>query len=160
MKESIKKNKMYVNGLLSVIALLVVLFMYSCKTFESQFQLISDEDIETTKSNCSNLLIPDSFVKVRDSELAKSGQAVFTTQYTSSVDPKTVDEHFYNQIVPHGWEYTSRKEGGDTFLYFDKGKFSIIIHYGIIGFSSNRLYGVSCTWGPSRKGLFGELLGE
>ncbi len=151
---------MVTNSLLKVIVFSAVLLVSSCKTLESQFQLISDEDIEKTKSNCSNLSIPDSFVKVRESELVKSGQAVFTTQYTSSVNPETVDEHFYSQLVPQGWKYTRRKEGGDTFLYFDKGKFSIEIHYGIIGFSSNRLYGVSCAWGPSREGLFGELFGE
>lgn len=156
------KNKTIIKRFLKLSCVMVILCISSCKTLESHFQLISDEDIEMTKSNCRNLILPASFVnKVRESEVVKSGLAYYETQYISrSINPETVDKHFYNQLVPQGWKYTRRKEGGDTFLYFDKGKFSIAIQYRVIGFSSDRLYSVGCRWGPSRKGLFGELFGE
>ncbi len=148
-------------NLLKIAIFSIIMIIPSCKTLESQFALISDEEIEMTKSNCLNLNLPASFIKVRESDLlVKSGLARYDTQYKSSASLEMVVDHFYTQLIPHGWEYSQHKEGGKTFLYFDKGKFSVEIESGFIGFSSDRFYGVGCRWGPSRKGLIGDLFSE
>jgi hypothetical protein len=138
-----------------------LMFGLAAIVFIYAFEPISDNERETTKNNCRNLILPASFVnKVSGRKHASLESAIYTTQYRSDVDPITVEEHFYNQLVPQGWKYTLSRESAGTYLYFDKGKFSIIIEHGPIGFSSNRLYSVSCRWGQSREGLIGELFAE
>lgn len=145
------KNRKVSNTVLKLFCLLSICCSFSCESFQSRFEPISDNDIEITRNNCRDLVLPDAFVnKISDKQLVKMASAIYTTQYRSSIDPKTVEEHFYNQLIPQGWKYTRLKELGQTSWYFEKGKFSIIIEYGIIGFSSDGLYSVNCKWGTNR----------
>lgn len=152
-----RKIKTYLLVLVGLVPPLFILAVFSGIRFESIIPRISDEDVKLTESNCSNLVIPKSFVKVRDYNIVKINSAFFTTQYKSSVDPKIINDFFADQLIPQGWELQSKRNGGTVEQRFYKGKFSISIVYGNLSFTSDRTYSVGCSWKTTRNGIIGDL---
>lgn len=131
-----------------------LLFIQAC---DKVFQKISPEELKTLKATCDNLPQPDFFLKVREDSVEKTDGATYGKNYRSKENPEQVKQFYSNALIPQGWRYKVYTDASTTDLDFRKGKYSIVINYQEVSFTSDRLYMVSCSWGVSRNGLIGDL---
>lgn len=119
------------------------------------FPRISDEEVKQTIDNCERLALLPSFKKVRDHQVVKSGTAVFSSEYLSNDNPKTVKEYFVNLLVSQGWERAS-VDSTDGMIFY-KGKYSINFEHSTLNGGSDKKYIISCAWSATRHGIIGDL---
>lgn len=112
-----------------------------------QHPSVSDEEVEEARSICSSISVPESFAKADDYNIVKSGLALFGTAYSSSEDPRNVEDFFTNTLSQKGWTYKKESDFSPVQLVFQKGKFSVVIVYEALSFTSEHKYSVSCSIG-------------
>ncbi len=129
-------------ALISLIPFTVMALIFASRVINPP---LTDKEIEDTRALCSSIQLPGSFIKVKDYSLIKSGLADIGTTYISSEDPKSVEDFFIRELTQRGWEY--HKESYSDHRVFRKGRASVIIEYGQIGFTSKYQYSLDCTIG-------------
>lgn len=132
-------------GLIPVTGMALIFF------YVLQRPSISDEEVEETRSICSSISVPKSFVKLNDYNIVKSGLALFGTVYSSSEDTRNVEDFFTQTLSQKGWTYNKESDSSPVQLVFQKGKFSVVIANGALSLTSEHKYSVSCSVGI-RKG--------
>ena len=142
----ISNNKYLYGALLVIVLLLPFLFMLVSIRL-GLFDTVSDADVEKTRAACADLAPPPGFTKIRDFEMVKSTSVVFSTHYRSESPPENVEKYFTDLLVPRGWKARVDRNQGTVRLIFQRDKVSIDVEYNDFSFTSDRQYGVACSFG-------------
>jgi len=139
------------NSIAQIARLISIFFPLICSScglyLNSLDEKITPEERSSTKKMCTDLVVPVSFKKVGEFEVAKDGLEVYTINFESDENPDAVQTFFVNSLSQPGWAHFPRHTGGTTYLQFDKAKYSIVIEYDRFSLTATRLYGISCSLG-------------
>ncbi|MBK9155161.1 MAG: hypothetical protein IPM25_13240 [Chloracidobacterium sp.] len=131
-------------GALSVVPVLLMIVLMTSWPFER----ISEEEVNATRSACSELSLPKSFKKVRETKMVKWETAYFGTTYSSDEDPEAVKNHFLTTLQAQNWNSRIVEDAGLVRLLFEKEKISLAIEYYPSTFMSPETeYSVGCSFG-------------
>jgi hypothetical protein len=128
-------------------AVLGVLFS-SCSLF---FPSVTPENIQTLRTICSELPVPNFFNKIRERSLEKPELVIYSAEYSSSESPGQVEAAFESSLKPKGWSLTVTQEIGQRNLDFKRGEYSIHIEYLTPSLTSARKYLVDCGYNVPGK---------
>ena len=107
---------------------------------------MSDEDLANTKTFCSGIQVPSSFVKLSEFNLAKSNFASFETNYSSETDPRSVEEHFRQIFPADRWTTERHTDSDGVALKFREGLTSVTLRYHWFELTSDHRYFVTCSF--------------
>jgi hypothetical protein len=125
----------------------LVLFSLLCIVILTACETVSPEETEQTRSICSNIPIPASFVKISDRNIQKANAVTFTTEYASDASVEAIAAHFDKYFDSPEWKASPWQRPGTTYLEFRQGRFTVAIEMDRFTTGSNRHFGVSCSCG-------------
>jgi hypothetical protein len=105
---------------------------------------VDPEDVRKLRSVCNELVVPASFLKIREHNLEKPEVVIYSAEYLSSENLDEVEHFFRESLEPKGWSYRQRLNGSTKLFDFRQTNLSIVIEFEQFSIMKERHYSISC----------------